>query len=378
MLRSLINRVAGFGLLTLAIGLPQIASAADDIIIASANPMTGNSAQFGKYKVQGIQLALDEANAAGGISGSMLKLTVEDDQGNPKEAAVVAQRIISDDKVAAVIGHWNSSCTLAAGPIYDQAGIPAITDAINRKISGSSKWMFRISQTDLSESAQLADYMVDKLGGKRIAVLYSNNDYGKGLSDAVSEHLKKRNMEVVASDAFLEGSNDFTPQISAVQAANPDVLFIGGYYREGALILQQARRMGFNVPVVGTDGFTTDELIKLGGESVEGVIFPGFFFADARFAGSEKFVAAYKAKYNEEPESYAALAYDSANMIIAGLKAGGGTPREAVQKHLDSLEGFQGVSGKHTFDEAHDTQVPLIMLAVKDGKIVLAPKQIAD
>lgn len=349
---------------------------AQDIVIASGNPMTGDSAQFGQYKVKGIELAIDQANATGGIDGRKVTLSIEDDQGNPKDAATVAQRIVSDDNIMAVIGHWNSSATLAALPIYNKAGIPVVADAINRKISGASPWSFRVSVTDLREAQQLADYIVNQLGHKKIAVLYSNNDYGQGLLAAFSDALAEDGIQLAAQEAYLDGTTDFTPQISNLQLAEPEVIFIAGYYREGALILQQAQRLGFDVPVVGADGFTTPELIKFGGASVEGVIFPGFYFPDGeRYPGSLEFVDAYKAKYGEEPETYAALAYDATNMVLTAMKESG-VSRQAIRDHLEKMDGFSGVTGKHKFDSNHDTEVPIILLTVKDGKIQLAEKQL--
>lgn len=352
------------------------AASAEDIVLASANPMTGNSAQFGQYKVRAIQLAIEQANAAGGIDGRQVRLVVQDDQGNPKEAALVAQRIVSDDSVMAVIGHWNSSSTLAALPIYDKANIPVVTDSINRKISGASRWSFRVEPTDLQQAEQLSGYIVDTLGYKKIAVIYANNDYGQGLATAFTDALSKRGIQLAAQDAYLEGATDFTPQISNVQQAEPEILFIIGYYREGALIVQQAQRLGLELPILGSDGFTTQELIKLGGAAVEGVIFPGFFFPnDERFPGSLEFVTAYEAKYGEKPESYGALAYDTTNMIFAAMREKG-VSREGIRDYLEQMDGFSGVTGSHKFNADHDTEVRIILLTVKDGEIVLAEKQL--
>jgi branched-chain amino acid transport system substrate-binding protein len=154
------------------------------------------------------------------------------------------------------------------------------------------------------------------------------------LATAFADALAKRGSQLAAQDASLEGSTDFTPQISNIQQAEPDILFIIGYYREGALIVQQAKRLGLDVPVLGSDGFTTEELIKLGGSAVEGVTFPGFFFpSDERFPGSVEFVAAYEAKYGEKPESYGALAYDTSNMIFEAMREKG-VDRAAIRDYL--------------------------------------------
>lgn len=347
----------------------------ETLYIASANPMTGDSAQFGDMKVKAIQLALDECNAAGGIDGKQVELLVGDDTGNPKEAPNVAQKFASDERVLAVIGHWNSSCTLAARDIYNEAGIPTITESVNKTITdGTTPAVFRISLTDTEQAEALARYAYDQMGKRSAAILYTSNDFGNGLMNDFTASFTALGGTIVASEAYFEGqSKDFSPQLTKIKAANPDLLFVAGYYVETALIAQQARNMDFNVPMLGTEGISSEELIKLGGEAVEGIRFAGFFHPDVEFTGTKEFVEAFREKYDKEPDTYAALAYDTANLILDAMRENGAT-REGILAYLNNGEDFNGVAGPVTFIDNGSTR-NIIVLTVKDGQFMPADEQ---
>ncbi len=376
------TRLAKFTVLviTLALAISLFAgckssAAQEPIYIASANPMTGDSGQFGVFKVEGMQLAIDQANAAGGINGREIELIVEDDMGNPREAANVAQKIASNDKIVAVLGHWNSSCTLAAIPIYDAAGIPGITCSINQAISGASKWMFRISITDQECGKQLADYVVQTLGKKRIAVFYDNNDYGKGEDTVFSARAEELGATIVARESYIEGqSRDFTAQLTNIKRANPEIMFLAGYYTEAAMICQQMHDLGLDIPVIGPDGLNNEKLIELGGKDVEGVMAVSYYDKSMPYPETAAYAEAYKAKYGHDSDTFAALAYDAANLVIAAMKQNGPT-REGIREYLDKVENFPGVAGPITFDDKNDVMRNIIVLVVKDGKLVPAELQ---
>ncbi|SCG82063.1 Leu/Ile/Val-binding protein homolog 1 [Proteiniborus sp. DW1] len=346
------------------------------IYIASANPMTGDSAQFGDMKVKAIQLAIDEVNAAGGINGKQVELIVGDDTGNPKEAPNVAQKFAADDKILAVIGHWNSSCTLAARGIYEAVQMPVITDSVNKAITdGTTPHMFRISLTDTTQAKNLAQYAYNKLGKRNAAILFTANDFGTGLKNDFTEEFTRLGGKIVASETYFEGqSKDFSPQLTKIKGQNPDVLFVPGYYVETALIAQQAKSLGLNIEMIGTEGISSDELVKLGGEAVEGIKFAAFFHPDIEFPGTKEFVEAFRSKYNKEPDNYSALAYDSAKLILEGMKQNGAT-REGITKYLNEVKDFPGVAGPISF-ENNDVTRGIIILTVKDGKIVPADVQL--
>ncbi len=351
-------------------------SGSDKIYIASANPMTGDSAQFGDMKVKAMQLAIEEANAAGGIDGKQIELLVGDDTGNPKEAPNVAQKFAGDDKVLAVIGHWNSSATLAARGIYEAAGIPVITDSVNKSITdGTTPHLFRISLTDTTQANNLAKYAYNTMGKKKAAVLYTANDFGMGLKNDFSAEFTKLGGTVNVAETYFEGqSKDFSPQLTKIKADNPDVLFVAGYYVETALIAQQARAMGLDVQIIGTEGISSDELIKLGGEAVEGIRFAAFFHPEVEFPGTKEFVDAFVAKYNKQPDNYSALAYDSAKLVIEAMKQNGAT-REGITKYLNEVKDFPGVAGPISF-ENNDVTRNILILEVIDGKIVPSAQQL--
>lgn len=349
----------------------------EDILIASANPMTGDSAQFGDMKVKAIQMAIDEFNSAGGLNGRQAKLVVGDDTGNPKEAPNVAQKFASDEDILAVIGHWNSSCTLAARDIYNAAGIPVITDSVNKAITdGTTPYVYRISLTDTTQATQLANYAYSKMGARSVAVLYTANDFGTGIKTDFIKAFEELGGTIVAEEKYFEGqSKDFSPQLTSIKAENPDLLFIVGYYVETALIAQQAKSLGLNVPMLGTDGISSEELVKLGGDAVEGIRFTGFFHPEVEYPGTTEFVQNFKAKYNKEPDTYAALAYDSAKLILDGIKQEGAT-REGINKYLSSVKDYPGVAGPISFDSKNDVTRKIIILEVKGGKIVPAAEQL--
>lgn len=348
------------------------------IYIASANPMTGDSAQFGDMKVKAIQLAIDEVNAAGGINGKQVELIVGDDTGNPKEAPNVAQKFAADDRILAVIGHWNSSCTLAARGIYEAAQIPVITDSVNKAITdGTTPHLFRISLTDTTQAQNLAQYAYNQLGKRKAAILFTANDFGTGLKNDFTDEFIKLGGKIVASETYFEGqSKDFSPQLTKIKSQNPDVLFVAGYYVETALIAQQSKSLGLDIQIIGTEGISSDELVKLGGEAVEGIKFAAFFHPDIEFPGTKEFVEAFRAKYNKEPDNYSALAYDSAKLILEGIKQNGAT-REGITKYLNGVKDFPGVAGPISF-ENNDVTRGIIILTVKDGKIVPADVQLND
>lgn len=366
-------------MLTLVVGCGggESADNSGDILIASANPMTGDSAQFGDMKVKAIQLAIDEVNEAGGIEGRQVKLEIGDDIGNPKEAPNVAQKFTSNQDIMAIIGHWNSSCTLAARGIYEAAGIPVITDSVNKAITdGSSPHVVRVSLTDTAQATQLAEYAFKQMDAKRVAILYTANDFGVGLNNDFTDKFEDLGGTVATAETYFEGqSKDFSPQITKIKSSNADILFIAGYYTESALIARQARSAGLDIPILGTEGSSSEQLIKLGGEAVEGMRFTGFFHPDIEYPGTKEFVEKFTAKYDKEPDTYGALAYDSAKMILEGMKVNG-VSREGIYKYLQEVQDFPGVAGPITFDSTGENSRSIIMLEVKDGKIAVSDVQL--
>ena len=348
----------------------------DDIIIASANPMSGNSREFGNMKVKAIQLAFDEVNAAGGIQGRKLRLLVGDDASSPKEAHNLAEKIVADKSVIAVIGHWNSASTMAARNVYNGAGIPVITDSVNKTITdGTTPYLFRILPTDQMEAEELAEYSFYKLGLKKMAIIYVNNDYSIGMKDYFREKMQRMGGAITTIETFSEGrTKDFTSELNKIKNSQPDGIFIAGYYTEVALIARQAHEMGLSFPIISTDGISSEELISLGGKAVDGIRFNGFFYSDMTQNGSEKFIRNFRKRYGKEPDSYTALAYDSAQLLIEAIRKNGAS-REGIYEYLAKVNEFPGITGNLTFDKNHDVKSKIVILTIKDGKIVKDDRQ---
>lgn len=343
----------------------------DELLIASANPMTGNSSDFGDMKVKAIQLAFDEVNQSGGIDGKKLTLLIGDDASLPKKAHKLAVTLAADPKVLAVIGHFNSANTLVTRNVYNGAGLPVITDSVNRSITdGTTPYLFRIVPTDQVAAEQLVQYAVNKLYFKKFAIIYVNNDYSKDMKEYFRAKIRQLGSEVTAIEIFFEGrTKDFTPELEKIKHSAPDSIIFIGYDKEAALIARQARDIGITTPFISTDGISSQELINLGGTAVEGIRFNGFFHTSMKQNSSEKFSKAFIEYYGKEPDSYAALAYDSAQILIEAIRKNGAS-REGIYTYLTTLKNFPGVTGNITFDEKHDVHTTIMILTVKDGQFV--------
>jgi len=342
-----------------------------EIIIASNNPMSGNSSDFGDMKVKAIQLAFDQINSTGGINGRKLTLRIGDDASSPKEAYKLAVTTAADPKVIAVIGHFNSASTLAARNVYNGAGIPVITDSVNKGITdGTTPYLFRILATDQFAAEQLAEYAFHKLHLKKFAIIYVNNDYSKDMKEYFRKKVRQLSGEITTMEIFFEErTKNFNLELERIKQSQPDAIFFVGYYKEAALIARQARFLGITAPIISTDGISSLELIHLGGEAVEGIRFNGSFHPSIIQNGSDQFSRDFKARYGKEPDTYAALAYDSAQILIDGIRKNGPS-REHIYDYLSNLKDFPGITGNITFDDKHQVQAKIIILTVKNGHFV--------
>ncbi len=301
-----------------------------------------------------------------------------DDQGDPKEGVLVAQKLIDDKDVLFVNGHMFSGATLAAGPKYQEAGLPMITpSATNPDITDLGDYIWRTCMTDAAQGEGLAEYAVITLGAKKIAIVHSDNDYGKGLADAFEAAAKAAGGEIVAREQYTDGDTDFKAQLTKVKDQAPELIFLSGYYPEGSKIAAQAKELGLNTQLLGSDGFGSDELIKLGGASVEGMLISTFFDYSKDDPAIQKFVTTYKANNNgDNPDWFAAAAYDVVMLMASLVEKSGDFSREGINQALSAMtDEYQGITGRIKFDENGDVVKPLNIVIVKDGRLVTAPKQ---
>jgi branched-chain amino acid transport system substrate-binding protein len=342
-----------------------------------AGPMTGQYATYGTSHKAGAEIAMEELNAAGGVNGGDVSIAIGDDLGDPKEAVLVAQKFIDDTEIVAVNGHQFSGATIAAASKYEPAGLTMITpSATQPDITESGSFIWRICMTDAVQGEGLADYSVGTLGLKKIAIMYDNSDYGRGLADAYDEGIKAAGGTVVAKEQYSTGDTDFKAQLTKIQGAGPELLFLSGYYPEGSKIAQQAKELGMDVQMLGSDGYASDELPNLGGAAVEGMLVSTFFDYTKDDPAVQKFVDAYKAKYEgANPDWFVANSYDVCMLLAAAADKAGSNERTAINDALSEIGTYEGISGPITFDENGDVIKPLSIVIVQDGSLVTAPQQ---
>ncbi len=357
-------------------------AAATEILLGVAAPFTGDVAQFGVSIRKGADLMVEEVNGRGGIHGAQVKLIYENDAGNPQEAAIVARKLASNSAITAVIGHFNSSCSLAGKPIYKAAEILQFSPAsTNPMVTKGSEWTFRNIYDDDFQGYSLAHYVYDRLHLQSVGVFYDNDDYGIGLKDAFIREANNLGIEIVGLESFERDTVDFTPQLVKIGGAKPEAIIIGGLYTQAGQIAAQARRMGLTALLLGADGLHSIDLIKIGGEATEGMLITVPFLMELGDDNTKAFVARYQAKYNEDPDSWSALSYDAVGTVLTAIERVG-TNRRAVRDAVAAMDspetGYQGVTGVSYFDAQGDTRKPVHVATIRDGAFVPAELQLLD
>lgn len=345
--------------------------AADDTIkIGHYASLTGKDAAFGVATSKGIRLAVEEINAKGGVLGRKLEYLVEDVQSKQGESGTAAKKLISREKVVAILGGNPSANSLEAGPICQNAKIPMMAiSSTNPKVTEIGDYIFRICFIDPFQGAVLAKFAHTSLHGKRVALLTSvNSPYSVGLSAVMRERFTALGGEVVAEQKYNEGDKDFRAQLTAVRAAKPDVIAATGFYSEAALICIQARSLGLDIPIIGGDGWEAPQLVELGGKAVEGTYYCTYFSADNQAPEVKSFVQRYRAKWNNEtPEGVSALGYDAMYLIADAIKRVGSTDSVKLRDAIAATKNFPGVTGQTTIDEKRNSSKAAVMLVVKNG-----------
>lgn len=346
------------GALTLAFLPALVASPAwcGEIKIGLMCPLTGKWASEGQDMKNIVSLLVDETNAKGGINGSAVRLVVEDDAGDPRTAALAAQKLVSAG-VAAVIGTYGSAVTEASQNILDEAGIVQIGTG-STSVRLTEKGLHRFFRTCPRDDAQgtAAANAIKKGGYKAVALLHDNSSYAKGLAEETRAALEKAGIKVIFFDALTPGERDYTAILTKLKAANPDLVFFTGYYPETGMLLRQKKEMGWNVPMMGGDAANHQDLVKIAGPDAAA----GYFFIspplpqDMDTQEAREFLAAYKAKHNSVPVSvWAVLAGDAYKAVTAALAAGKADP-EALAAWLKELKNMPGLSGTLGFDAKGD------------------------
>jgi branched-chain amino acid transport system substrate-binding protein len=349
-----------------------------EVKIPVASPFTGPLATFGEGVKNGALLAAEDINKKGGIKGEKVKILLEDDLCDPKEAANVATKLAGMKDIYIVIGHLCSSSTLAALPIYKNAKLPAISPAsTNVNIGKLSKYYFRNVYKDDFQGKFLARYADEALKLKKIVIFYENNDYSIGLKDAFLKEAKKRGLKILGTEAYTSDDTDFKPILTKYRAFRPDAIFIPGYAPQGTLIVSQARELGMKCKFFGADGL--DDKIMLQNPDANGLMITTPFIPDKAGKEAAAFIKKYKEKYKTDPNWFAANTYDAVMLAAEAIKKVGKN-REKIRDFLTNInspeKAFKGVTGATYFDKYGDCVKPAFIKVIKNGKWVGADIQL--
>ncbi|MCT8978027.1 ABC transporter substrate-binding protein [Clostridium sp. CX1] len=347
-----------------------------EIKIGTFGPYTGDAATDGTQARDGAMLAVEQINKKGGVIGKQIKLVAMDDQAKAPEAMNVVTKMIQQEKVSALVSGSYSTPSKTVAPVVQQNKIPMVVAyAVNPAITEGGNYIFRTIYAGPAQGAAMAEYAVKEKNLKKVAVLNVNNDYGNTNAEGFTNQIKKLGGEVVISRNFVDGTKDFKALLTAVKEKNPEAIYIGSYYNEAAQICTQAKQLGIAVPIFGSDGFDSPKLTELGGKNVEGVVFTTPFFREEPRPMVQDFIKAYKEKFDKEPDMLSAQAYDSVLVLADAIKRANSTDKEAIRKALSETKGFEGVTGKISFDEKNEVIKPVILSRVENGKFVYVKSQ---
>ena len=329
---------------------------------------TGDVASYGTAEQKGAKLAVDEINKAGGVDGKQIEVTDKDNKSELSEASTVSTNLVTQAKVNAIIGPATSGGTGAAITNAAKASVPLITPSGTQDdLTKGQDYLFRTTFIDSFQGKILSKYVTDNLKAKKVVLYYDNSsDYAKGIAKAFQEEYKG---EIVATETFASKDTDFQAALTKFKGKDFDALVVPGYYTEAGKIVNQARGMGIDKPIVGGDGFNSEEFISQATPAAATNVYyvSGYSTSGDMTAKAKKFLEAYKAKYNEEPSMFSALAYDSVYMVAEASK--GAKNSVDIKENLAKLKDFEGVTGSITMDKNHNPVKSALMIGLKDGKV---------
>lgn len=344
----------------------QGAASGDTIKIGFVTPLTGGASSYGQSSQKGLQLLEEQTNKAGGVNGKKIQIISVDDEGKAASAVTAGQKLINSDKVAAIVGPVTSTCANSLAPICQQYNIPMITGTgTNANITKAGDCIFRTCFIDPFQGKVMAKFASEDVKAKTAAVLYNNgDDYSKGLADAFKSSFQG---QIIDTETYNTGDKDFSAQLTKISPKKPDVLFLPDYYSVVAIIMKQARSIGLKSTFLGGDGFDSPELFTIGGDSVNGAYFSTHYSSDDTSKEVTQFISDYKAKFNSEPDAFAALTYDAGKVLLESIKKAGSTDGNAIKAAMKSYDGTV-VCGHIKFDSDRNAVKSAVIIKTDGGK----------
>jgi branched-chain amino acid transport system substrate-binding protein len=346
---------------------------AGEVVIGVIGPITGDIPKVGQSTVEAAEMAVDEINAECGleIDGESYEvlIVVEDDESKAESAVAAATRLIVEEEVVAIIGPQASKQAVPAGQVANDRETPMISPwSTNPATTLDREWVFRAAFLDPFQGPVVANFSASEFGATTAAVLYDvASDYPKGLAENFRDAAEAAGIEVVAFESFTTGDTNFEAQLGIINNASPDVLFVPQYYNEVPLIVQQARDLGYEGPIVGSDSWGTPDLLELCGEACNGLFFSTHYAPDIATEVGQTFISAYEELYGAKPDDVAALTYDAFQILFTAITEANSLDRADVREALAGIELFEGVTGIMSFDEQGDPIKCAVIIEIKDG-----------
>ena len=359
-------------LLSALVVLPLLAACtkkdSNEIVIGHFGSMTGSEATFGQSTDEGIKLAIEEVNATGGIKGKKIRLITMDDQGKAEEAASVVTRLIEQEKVVALLGEVASSRSLAAAPIAQNRKIPMLTpSSTNPKVTEVGNFIFRACFIDPFQGTVMAKFTAENLKLKKVAIFRDvKSDYSVGLADFYISKFKELGGEIVVDASYSSQDVDFKAQLTQIKSANPEAIFVPGYYTEVGLIARQARELGIKAVLLGGDGWDSPKLSEIGKEAINGGYFSNHYSTESKEPAAVDFMNKFKAKYNKQPDGLSSVAYDATKILIKAMEGTTEVTAAAIRDQLANIREFMGATGKISIDEKRNAVKSAVVVQV-DG-----------
>ncbi|MDD2585063.1 MAG: ABC transporter substrate-binding protein [Syntrophomonadaceae bacterium] len=351
---------------------------AADIPIGINCELSGGVASYGTNAYSGAELAVEQINAAGGVLGKQLRIVKRDNKSLAEEAASVSASMV-EEGIVAQVGPLVSSNVQACTPILMESQIPLIAPAAtatNVTVNKNDKtfdYIFRVCFIDPFQGTLMARFAKDDLNAKT-AVIYkdTSSDYAKGLAEYFKKTFEADGGTILTEEGFVKDDRDFKATLTKIKTKNPDFIYVPGYYQEVAPLLKQARELGITIPIGGGDGWDSPDMLKVAGPAaLNNSFFTNHYSSQDKDPKIVSFVDTFKAKYNKEPDAFAALGYDSVQILVQAIKDAGEADPVKIKDALANIKDFEGITGKMTIDEQHNPVKAGVILEYKDGNQVM-------
>jgi branched-chain amino acid transport system substrate-binding protein len=344
----------------------------EEALVGYFGPLSGDNAQYGKTFQNAINLHVENLNGQGGVDGRKVVIQAEDDRAVPQEAANVAQNFASNQEMLAAVGSFSSAASMAAAPIFRDAGIVQVSPTSSHPdFAQIGEYMFRIVTTQDVEGPLNAQFVQEQFDPSSVAVVYRQDDWGASASEFFVQEAEELGLEVALNEAVVPGTKDLRPLVTRLNSSDAEVLYLALFYADAATLAQQMQQAGLDMPVVTNSSLFNPQLIELAGDAVEGFYVPSNFSPNSSRQVVQDFVSAYEERTGSVPDQFAALAYDAIGVLTAGMQdaaEGGELTRDSIQQALANMDEYNGVTGLLSFDEEGNAiRESMTWLQIQDG-----------